>query len=158
MDSEHNNGTAGREPFPLRGRAGLVTGVSRRQGIGYAIARRLASCGASLMLHHYQPHDADQPWGADDLGAVLSGVRAQLTGPDARVDDISMDLNDPDAPRRLVEKAVNGFGHLDFLVCNHARSGSDGGCRVRPLTRRRKEHSPRSPPPWPTSWPTTGFA
>ena len=31
-----------RDPLPLRGRVALVTGVSRRAGIGYAIARRLA--------------------------------------------------------------------------------------------------------------------
>jgi hypothetical protein len=28
-------------PLPLRGRVALVTGASRREGIGYAVARRL---------------------------------------------------------------------------------------------------------------------
>src|SRR6202041_3582 len=67
-----------RDPLPLRGRAALVTGVSRRAGIGYAIARRLAALGASLFLHHYAPHDRDQPWGDDPGGAeaVLAGVRS----------------------------------------------------------------------------------
>ncbi|HLX49368.1 MAG TPA: 3-ketoacyl-ACP reductase, partial [Streptosporangiaceae bacterium] len=32
-----------RDVLPLRGRAAVVTGVSRRAGIGYAIARRLAA-------------------------------------------------------------------------------------------------------------------
>ena len=49
----------------------MVTGVSRRAGIGYAIARRLAALGASLFLHHYAPHDRDQPWGADP-GQVIN--------------------------------------------------------------------------------------
>jgi 3-oxoacyl-[acyl-carrier protein] reductase len=48
-----------RDPLPLRGRAALVTGVSRRAGIGYAVARRLAGLGAGLFLHHYAPHDRD---------------------------------------------------------------------------------------------------
>src|ERR1700733_3829085 len=67
-----------RDLLPLRGRAALVTGVSRRAGIGYAIARRLAALGASLFLHHYAPHDRDQPWGDDPGGAeaVLAGVRS----------------------------------------------------------------------------------
>jgi 3-oxoacyl-[acyl-carrier protein] reductase len=69
-----------RDPLPLRGRVALVTGVSRRAGIGYAVARRLAALGASLFLHHYAPHDRDQPWGGDPGGAeaVVTGVRSAL--------------------------------------------------------------------------------
>src|ERR1700723_2838969 len=83
-----------RDPLPLRGRAALVTGVSRRAGIGYAVARRLAALGASLFLHHYAPHDRDQPWGEDPggTGAVLAGVRAALSGAGAVVHDLQLDL------------------------------------------------------------------
>ena len=49
----------------------LVTGVSRRVGIGHAIACCAADHGASVVAHHYRPHDAAQPWGADDLEAVM---------------------------------------------------------------------------------------
>src|SRR5579859_8285159 len=41
-----------RDVLPLRGRAAVVTGVSRRAGIGYAIARRLAALEAHLFLQH----------------------------------------------------------------------------------------------------------
>ncbi|MFD8430498.1 3-ketoacyl-ACP reductase, partial [Streptomyces coelicoflavus] len=54
-----------RDPLPLRGRTALVTGASRRGGIGHAVARRLAAYGASVYLHHHVPHDAAKPWGAD---------------------------------------------------------------------------------------------
>lgn len=117
-----------REPHPLSGRVALITGASRRVGIGYAIARRLASLGASLFLHHYTRHDQDQPWGADPEGpdAIVAGVTDALADRTGRVHDASMDLADPDAPSRLVQAAANAFGHLDILVCNHARSGGDG--------------------------------
>jgi 3-oxoacyl-[acyl-carrier protein] reductase len=117
-----------RDPLPLSGRVAVVTGVSRRAGIGYAIARRLAALGASLFLHHYAPHDRDQPWGADPGGgeAVLTGVTEALAGEGASVRHLESDLSDPGAPARLIEAATAAFGPLDILVCNHARSGGDG--------------------------------
>jgi 3-oxoacyl-[acyl-carrier protein] reductase len=115
-------GTAAR---PLSGRTALVTGASRRRGIGYAIARELARLGAGVVIHHFAPHDADQPWGADDLPAVEAGVREALE-PGAGFDSIGADLRDPPACGALVDRACALTGRLDILVCNHARSGGDG--------------------------------
>jgi 3-oxoacyl-[acyl-carrier protein] reductase len=117
-----------RDPLPLRGRAALVTGVSRRAGIGSAVARRLAALGASLFLHHYAPHDREQPWGEDPGGveAVVAGVRSALAAADASVRHMELDLAVPTAPAELVEAAAAALGHLDILVCNQARSGGDG--------------------------------
>jgi len=106
----------GRDPLPLRGRAALVTGVSRRAGIGHAVARQLSALGARLFLHHYAPHDRDQPWGADPGGVPDLGAAGEL----------SLDLAGPEAPARLVDAAAAALGHLDIVVCNHARSGGDG--------------------------------
>jgi 3-oxoacyl-[acyl-carrier protein] reductase len=111
--------------LPLASRVAVVTGASRRDGIGYAIARRMAVYGASLMMHHFRPHDEVQPWGGDDLEDVIAGIRAVLAGPGARVADISADMALPEAPERVMAAAVAEFGHVDILVCNHARSGGD---------------------------------
>ncbi|MBO0919219.1 SDR family oxidoreductase [Cellulomonas sp. zg-ZUI222] len=109
----------------LQGRTAVVTGVSRRRGIGYAVASRLARAGASVFVQHWAPHDAEQPWGADDVDAVLAGLREQLV-PGARLGATSLDLAAPTAGRELVDRAADALGHLDVLVCNHARSGHDG--------------------------------
>ncbi|WP_114257302.1 SDR family oxidoreductase [Streptomyces sp. Go-475] len=116
-----------RDPLPLRGRTALVTGASRRAGIGHAVARRLAAYGASVYLHHHVPHDADQPWGADRPEDVLASVRDALGDPGARVVAGPGDLADPAVPAELVARAADALGgRLDILVANHAQSGFDG--------------------------------
>ncbi|MFK4835461.1 SDR family oxidoreductase [Microbacterium sp. ZW T2_14] len=111
--------------FPLRGKTALVTGVSRRRGIGYAVATRFARLGADLFLHHYSAHDANQPWGTDDLGAVRDGLRAELTA-GAQLGDVSADLRDAASIPLVLDAARALTGRLDILVCNHAQSGDDG--------------------------------
>ncbi|WP_036321016.1 SDR family oxidoreductase [Microbacterium indicum] len=112
--------------FPLLGRTALVTGVSRRRGIGYAVARKLASLGASVFAHHFRPHDLDLPWGGDDLDAVRAGIR-EVLHEDAVAADMSADLSDPSTIAPLLDAAGALTGGLDLLVCNHAKSGDDGG-------------------------------
>ncbi|RRD49916.1 SDR family oxidoreductase [Buchananella hordeovulneris] len=113
------------DPVPLRGRTVLVTGASRRAGIGFATACRAAAAGANVFVHHFSPHDVEQPWGADDVTAVVAGIRSHLT-PGARLAEVSLDLSDPAAPGQLVAAAVAEFGRVHGLVCNQALSGSDG--------------------------------
>jgi 3-oxoacyl-[acyl-carrier protein] reductase len=111
--------------LPLAGKTALVTGVSRRRGIGFAVATRFARLGADVFLHHYRPHDTRLPWGGDDLDAVREGLRAELA-PEARLGDISADLRDAASVPLVIEAARALTGRLDILVCNHAQSGDDG--------------------------------
>jgi 3-oxoacyl-[acyl-carrier protein] reductase len=119
--------TAGR---PLAGRVALVTGVSRRVGIGLAVARHLAALGAGLFVTSWTAHDREQPWGADPGGieAVLAelGSDGGPTPAAGRVEHLEADFQDPEAPDRVMAAAVEAFGHVDILVCNHARSSAGG--------------------------------
>ena len=100
----------------LADRNALVTGVSRRIGIGHAIVRRLQEAGASVFIQGWSAHDASQPSGAEPGGTEL--VARELGVPFAETD-----FSDPDAPVRVVAAAVERLGPLDVLVVNHARSG-----------------------------------
>jgi 3-oxoacyl-[acyl-carrier protein] reductase len=106
--------------LPLAGRVALVTGASRRIGIGAAIARRLAGAGADLLLHAWARHDAEQPWGADADGPPE--LAAELRALGRRVELAEADFADPDAPAALVRAANDALGPVDILVANHARS------------------------------------
>lgn len=81
--------------------------------------------GASLFIHHYRPHDADQPWGADKIDELVAELHAALV-PGTSLRETSLDLTESPAADALVEAAMAAFGHLDILVCNHAKSGDDG--------------------------------
>ena len=86
----------------------LITGVSRRAGIAYTLARRLADEGARTFTSGWAPHDAEQPWGAGDVAPA----------------DLSLDLADPAAPAQLVAAARAELGGIDVLLAVHARSSS----------------------------------
>jgi 3-oxoacyl-[acyl-carrier protein] reductase len=103
----------------LSGRNALVTGVSRRAGIGHAVALRLLSAGARVVIQGWAPHDAGQPSGADPGGTER--VAHDLGVPFAEVD-----FADAAAPERVVAAAVDALGPLDILIVNHARSGMGG--------------------------------
>jgi 3-oxoacyl-[acyl-carrier protein] reductase len=100
----------------LAGRNALVTGVSRRAGIGYAIARRLLEAGAAVFVHGWTPHDAAQRWGAEPGGT--EAIARELGMP-----FLEADFADAKAPERVVGAAEEALGPLDMLVVNHARSG-----------------------------------
>jgi 3-oxoacyl-[acyl-carrier protein] reductase len=65
----------------------LVTGVSRRVGIGWTVAERLIREGWSVTATGWPPHDEAQPWGGDSSApnlANLSWLPEDLADPEAR--------------------------------------------------------------------------
>jgi 3-oxoacyl-[acyl-carrier protein] reductase len=87
-------------PFTLAGKSALVTGSAR--GIGFAVARKLAECGARVMLTDI------------DAGALQDA--ASSLG--ASVETFPGDLTAPDFPQKLVDATLAAFGSLDIIVNN----------------------------------------
>ena len=86
----------------LRGKVVVVTGASG--GIGASVARRLAACGARLVLH-YRSGLAR----ARALARELRGVETLL---------VRADLAREGDARRLFARSVARFGRVDTLVAN----------------------------------------
>ena len=112
----------------LDGRIALVTGASRRRGIGFAVASRLVRMGASVVVHHHAPHDEEVYGGSEDLGILLDELRAEARR-GATVSAVAGDLGTATGPAEVVA-AASDVGHLDVLVCNHASSRDEVSIRT----------------------------
>ena len=88
-----------------------MTGVSRSEGIGFAIAQRLVADGFAVFTQGWEAHDASQPWGAGEV-PLREGFAGHLEA----------DLGDPEAPQAVMAAARIALGHVDVLVANHAAS------------------------------------
>ena len=90
---------------PLAGHCVFVTGGAKR--LGAAMARRLHSAGASVVVHYHRSREA-----ADELVAELDAVRAGSSLA------VRGDLNDVDCLPTLVAQAVARYGRIDVLINN----------------------------------------
>lgn len=104
---------------PLAGWVALVTGVSRRVGIGAALVRRLLADGAAVFATGWTADDA-----ALEVGRDIDSLVAELRAPGATLVHELIDLGDASAPGRLVAGVVEQMGAVDILVANHARSAN----------------------------------
>ena len=84
----------------IAGRTALVTGAG--QGIGRAIAERLASEGARVACNDVDPVTAAR------TAASIGGLA------------VPFDVGDPDAVRAGVAAVEDGLGPVELLVANHA--------------------------------------
>ncbi len=104
----------------LAHKVALVTEVTRRQGIGAAVALALAQAGADVCMAYYRPYDRMMPWGVEDTEPEQILVALRQTG--VRVHGVEIDLGQPEGPRTLFTQVQERFSRIDILVNNAAYS------------------------------------
>lgn len=91
--------------FSLEGKVALITGASK--GIGEAIARMYAACGAKVVINSRKQEELDK-------------VATDITAAGGTCAGIAANAGEIAACKELVEKTVALYGGIDILVNNAA--------------------------------------
>ena len=101
--------------YNLHGKVALVTGAGGKNGIGRAIATRLAKEGADVAVNDVTEH----PYAADEKEwQGLPDVVREIEAMGQRAISVVADVGDTEQVKEMVDKTVAHFGKIDILVNN----------------------------------------
>ncbi len=101
--------------YNLNGKVALVTGAGGKNGIGRAIATRLAKEGADVAVNDIAEH----PYAADEKEwQGLPDVVREIEAMGQRAISVIADVSDAKQVNEMVDKTVAHFGKIDILVNN----------------------------------------
>jgi len=119
--------TGGNDPEAPGPRVAVVTGCGKRDGMGRAIALRLAASGAAVVVCDKEPAGVlnrrqeivGVPGGPDGWQGVTSLVE-EIAAAGGTASAALGDIGDEGDAQRMVGEAVTRYGRLDILVNNAA--------------------------------------
>lgn len=101
--------------YNLNGKVALVTGAGGKNGIGRAIATRLAKEGADVAVNDITEH----PYAADQSDwQGLPDVVREIEAMGQRAISVVADVADAAQVKEMVDQTVAHFGKIDILVNN----------------------------------------
>ena len=101
--------------YNLNGKVALVTGAGGKNGIGRAIATRLAKEGADVAVNDITEH----PYATDQTDwQGLPDVVREIEAMGQRAISVVADVGDAEQVKEMVDKTVAHFGKIDILVNN----------------------------------------
>ncbi|MEL7154952.1 MAG: SDR family NAD(P)-dependent oxidoreductase, partial [Pseudomonadota bacterium] len=102
---------------PLSGKVALITGASAPNGIGRAIAHRLAADGADVVV---TDRESEVAIGGSPTSTLhlLNDLADQLSGTSAKALAMPLDVTEPAQIHDVVRRCESDLGSLDILVNN----------------------------------------
>ncbi len=104
-------------------RIAIVTGASRRRGIGTAVCQALAQAATDIFFTHWSPYDQLMPWGAEENEPIQLQHQLQALG--VSCEHLMIDLGTPDTPQRIMQTVEEQLGPASILVNNATHDDSD---------------------------------
>lgn len=102
----------------------LVTGASRKIGIGAEIARELARGEASVFITYFCPYDHET--GLASEWDEPQGLLTELRQYGCQAEGLEADLSNPETPKQLFDAVEASLGPVSILVNNATYSMPDG--------------------------------
>lgn len=103
----------------LQGKVAIITGAGRRNGLGEAIARKLAEDGVRLVLHDLgRTAGGLAPAHGVGTSSELSGIAEEIRSINREAVTFEADMRVEAEVAALVQHAVATYGRLDILVNN----------------------------------------
>lgn len=101
----------------------IVTGASRRKGIGAAVCVELANAGMDILFTHWTPYDTTMEWGAEE--DTPAALQSRLISLGVRCEHLSINLAEADAPRIIMDTVEERLGTASILVNNAVHDTTD---------------------------------
>ena len=102
----------------LNGKVAVVTGAGRKNGIGAAIARRLAKDGANVVVSDICAAPTDLPHGGNAAWEELQQVAAEIANLGVTAVPVRTDVTSGEDVASMIAATKERFGRLDILVNN----------------------------------------
>ena len=103
----------------LKGKNALITGAGKKAGIGYAVAKKLASCGVNVALADLTEAEDNNPLVTSDQAQLVTLAQNLTDTYQVRTLALSLDVSNSESVQNMSQILADEFRSINIL-CNNA--------------------------------------